>query len=1472
MSGVPGQRGPNRPTNPFAFPSTSTDQAAADPEGLRGGAPRVTKNLNSWLKHLKAQRSGVAGKSNVEKKANVSRVGSSTDRRDDREPERKKARVQPKEANQVEATQKATNSTKQNSNQPFRNQPVPPPRPRSPHLSLSSSKSSSHTFPPKKPAPAKNFCRSSAISASNPPSLVASTSRCRSPTPPNRSPSPAPPSRRRSSTSNPSKPSKARTKIRDAATPVRKTRSSGPAVHEEIPWGYKNGGALLGQPTHVQVRKRKQLEKQKAKVRGAAKRRRESKSARSKLDEADTEKQEEVARLEEELSLSTEGTDKEGENGSKRRKIAKERPETERKQVSVEKEKLLHQGNRKRKHEEDTATENRRPTKNKEEEDEESLQRDRKVSETPDFELNTGREEVAQIERVADDIESGESKTKPQIESTIKLVPSQFRNSLSILAPLQQPPNEKPTISPTIPSLSSLGLNLFSLSSLQNVPLAGRSLPPADFYPSSAKTHPSPTPFFFRPASSPEKVIGYQAVFSEPPQTLPATLPILPQASTHRRFLIKPSRVQPPPVVAKEPKPRKRDPALLSKEGWVVPERDVKIRANGRPPIWAVGRQELCESLSYFKSYQGGHYDRAERCHGYLLDGFPSANDRCEQNGKVIISHGGGNSRATSAGYVLHSSQERQGVRMRALQNCLDQQVPVILLAGNQYSFFPKLQEMGLKEGGNEVRYAVLGAYFVTHIWAEGEPVIDSSAPPDASKEEYFVRFKVRFEWVESQGTPWFHNVIGKEPDSFPAQSNPPPSQVTCSLCRTTHRAIYKGGITCYNETCRNFFRLPTGRMLPPSDLLYDSSMLNLSPNPPQNALLPQPIQPQTLQSLASSPSIRNYSRAAWRGFGCSECGRLSSRSEWLKLNCQECGAEVDATGSSVSIDELQKATRKEVRGRKPTAFGQPLIRLDSIPQRSLEGIEGYDGQTYELADGAKVHHLWPTLVEGYDEANRLFQGYQGKEAGKLFKRNPLTIHRAQGALLCQQFTWNGGKEYLHAIAAETYPFDESSSTPSLHDFENASDSSTRFAAPCAKEACDYLQSTVARVVSPDNVAQTAFNEILSVAYMEGGMMNYHDDGERGLGSVVASISLGADATMSFRRKEKKSKKKRNDSEPTPRGCKISLRLKLRHGDICIMEGPEMQKLFEHAVEPEGLRFAATARLVGPDHVRKSASRPQKFAGETTKPALENAEESLFSPAAPLVARPPLRSPTISLSLPAVVEQLDHPSLLSDNSLTSPPLKPSASDPLELSPLSSLTPSMVSTPELSSDLTSLDSSSDSSTPGSPISNGPGTPITVPDYVSQESCQSVTTVPSLKPENSNSATSSLRRMQEASERTAQLLSRTKCKKLPPQARGMSSKTFPPQSQAFFYSQSSQSSQNIPSFRTLERPTPYPRAHPYHWNPSYSANYTPYSQLLSQNSIPSSSSSFSQQGHKTLGTNSCLSSGRTLSTVNDGAGAR
>ncbi|GAA5932325.1 uncharacterized protein JCM15063_001191 [Sporobolomyces koalae] len=718
----------------------------------------------------------------------------------------------------------------------------------------------------------------------------------------------------------------------------------------------------------------------------------------------------------------------------------------------------------------------------------------------------------------------------------------------------------------------------------------------------------------------------------------------------------------PPRALSKENKPvskpvtrgRELDPALLSQQGWVLPERDVKIRKNGRPPIWAVGRQELCESLPYFQSYQGGHYDRKERCHGYLLDGYPSVNDRCVQGGRVIISHGGGNSHATTAGYVLHSNQERNNVRMRALQNCLDRKVPVVLLAGSQYSFFPRLKEMGVNsDGASHVRYCVLGAYFVTHIWAEGEPVVSD---PNEPIDRYFVRFKVRFEWVKSQGTPWFADVIGKDsqvhvlhphsrsfPDSTSLAASDPVKwrlQLLWMSMSTGKKSI------CYNETCPRFFRLEHGQLATPAQLDYDPSILNLSSvsgSPMQNALIPQPLEPRTLQSLVSSQAIRDHSRSSWRGFGCSECGRLSSRSEWLILKCHECGARVDATGVQVTIQTLR--LKPKHMGKATVAsqqVGDPILCYppEVVQQTLVKPVEGYKGHTFVLGNDAKVHHLWPDNPCAFVEADRLFQDYQGKAAGQLFKRNPLNCHRTQGSLLCQQFTWNGGQEYLHAIAVDTYPFAPESADSLI-------------AAPCAQDACEFLKRIVPLVVSRDKAADTIFNEILSVAYMEGGKMNYHDDGEVGLGSVVASISLGSDAVMSFRPREKKKDK---NSRPNAlaanvmatnaksRGSKAILKLRLAHGDILVMEGAGVQKHFEHAVEPKGLRFAATARLVGPDHVRRGRTVESKekkhkiaFGVSPTEPSETTVYEpfaGLWPPLRPVMRRSRISLPSISALAP----------------------------------------------------------------------------------------------------------------------------------------------------------------------------------------------------------------------------------------------
>ena len=48
------------------------------------------------------------------------------------------------------------------------------------------------------------------------------------------------------------------------------------------------------------------------------------------------------------------------------------------------------------------------------------------------------------------------------------------------------------------------------------------------------------------------------------------------------------------------------------------------------------------------------------------------------------------------------------------------------------------------------------------------------------------------------------------------------------------------------------------------------------------------------------------------------------------------------------------------------------------------------------------------------------------------------------------------------------------------------------------------------------------FNELLTAAYMEKQSMGFHTDGERGLGPVVASLSMGSPAIMKFRTLENK--------------------------------------------------------------------------------------------------------------------------------------------------------------------------------------------------------------------------------------------------------------------------------------------------------------------------------------------------------------
>ncbi|BGP14632.1 hypothetical protein JCM10213v2_002581 [Rhodosporidiobolus nylandii] len=905
-------------------------------------------------------------------------------------------------------------------------------------------------------------------------------------------------------------------------------------------------------------------------------------------------------------------------------------------------------------------------------------------------------------------------------------------------------------------------------------------------------------------------------------------LPLLPSPSSSipppPAAELKPVKLKPIKRAAQPPKPpkpkketaRTMHPALLSRDGWVECAKGLTLTKEGRPPVWAAGRQELCETLEYYKSYQGGHYDLQERCLGYLLDGFGTANDSgggCSEAAPVPSSassiplSASPSSSSTSSSvaapssrpaYRLAKDQTRSNLRMRALYNCYEKQVPVVLIAGSRWEFFPRLGGLGSSadsgtvgdegvEGARsegETRYAVLGHYWVSEIWAEGEPAgpakkkgqgksKDGQGEQEEEEKGYHVRFKVRFEWVAAQGKPWFADVIGPEAElspstsgvptspasltegifPFPASSpgpssvalaspapspasssessSPSPSMlfdaasptstvptspsgstfrgdgseqenrddaeamVTCATCSKPHKRIYEEEIECYNEECERFFLLD-GHIPNPASLTYAVPILSPYFTLPSTSLVPESIIPKTLQSLASTPSISDYSWAAWRGFGCSGCGRLSSRASWNVLRCAGCGVEVGARGRVFTAREFNGAPKKkkDLKGTARTVEVAPsaslsiplaLIPTHKFPSTSSAlrskrpaapsfvdssfdltplSLSGFTGYSVRLRKGASVHHLWPSAPEGYTEPDRLFEEYQGDEAGGLFTRNRLSTHKAAGSLLCQQFTFNAGEHYKHASRAATFPFPpdtaassssawtssaptssastSSASTSSASNFTDTShktgEERTLYAPQCAKDARDYLKSVVQKVVGPQR--QTEFNEILSVAYMTGGKMNYHDDGERGLGAYVASVSLGAAATMSFRPKAKKgktgAKQSAADDEPSltdddegetektsrqgkRRAC---LRVRLMHGDILIMDGEETQKSFEHMVEPEGLRFAATARFIGPDHLNpgpahRTTTYGSGFAAHSTVPSRFAYQDAVVAPDLP---------------------------------------------------------------------------------------------------------------------------------------------------------------------------------------------------------------------------------------------------------------
>ncbi|KAI9753079.1 MAG: sedoheptulose-7-phosphate:D-glyceraldehyde-3- phosphate transaldolase [Chaenotheca gracillima] len=622
----------------------------------------------------------------------------------------------------------------------------------------------------------------------------------------------------------------------------------------------------------------------------------------------------------------------------------------------------------------------------------------------------------------------------------------------------------------------------------------------------------------------------------------------------------------------------------------------------GRPEVWANSRQALCESLPYYQSYQGGGYTYQNHCYGFLVDGHGHFRDMV--NASVVITRaGGGLKRDISGKMVATREQHEESAQCKAVQKNIFHKKPVVMILGEGHSGAPCKPI---------APYCILGWFKPTHVWIE--------------KDEGHFFYKYRFEkydlaesswWVSKEQQP---SLFGK--DVLPAETS------TCASCHRSSPKIYAETWICLNEHCQDFWKL--GRGLKAEKLTYGRSFLRQSTSW-LGWKVPHPVK---LDFAFDEGKFYDTSIGSRKGFVCPQCSMCNSRTLWSRLVCTNaagCSFRRNVPPKPVQPESLADPNRLIGNGHADPMNTMDKDKDSPVIERPPQPIRGYRVHTYDFAEcGRLVHFISNKTINAIDGgANDMFREMQEVDVGLERRKMPST--KMKGDNYTNQFSLNFGVHYEYYVDVPTRSFEESCQ-----------------AVRAARTLLNWAGNDVVRNSDDDSEHFKEFNELLALGYFEKQKMNYHDDGEHGLGPTIATLSLGYPASMSLRMKAKyytgmsKTGSYVTKAPPVP-GClkyeqrkvaharldgvenaterqKIGekiirdlqlttkkrttcpplVNLTLRHGDIVIMHGFNLQKYYEHAVESqETIRFALTCRYVDPFSL-KPEHRPKPATATTT--------------------------------------------------------------------------------------------------------------------------------------------------------------------------------------------------------------------------------------------------------------------------------
>jgi hypothetical protein len=510
-----------------------------------------------------------------------------------------------------------------------------------------------------------------------------------------------------------------------------------------------------------------------------------------------------------------------------------------------------------------------------------------------------------------------------------------------------------------------------------------------------------------------------------------------------------------------------------------------KPKPTSEPEIWAADRQSLCETLPYFRAYKSAGYAKDNLARAFMFANI--ANPRDYTDPSVVISRAGGGMVYNPDTLQMESNRDQDESRLlKTLRKNIEQCNPVVIISDRSNPCMPS--ELPHK-------YCVLDYFKPTHIWAE------------KAKGKIFWRY--RFEKLNTKKASWWQPQNTEE--VAPLGSLSPPLVQTCSRCTKECQQVYLQGWMCTNADCPLLFKLPSGSgFVEPDEKSFDYDPRFLKQRTVWgNDDFEYPLIMDAKQISKHLVPGEDCMRAAWLGVVCPRCHRCIPRLKWTGWECPtpDCGYVKDAP--RVLIPAL--ATRDPFH---PLSSGFPISR-DVPPTGGFKLLAPLFIHPWRIhiyaheETGGAIFHFSPSqdVIEGPAGPDAMFEELQQEKMG--LDRRPLQ----HGSGYTRHHAINFGMTYKFAALTESESFEVAPRAV------RAARSRLNWAGKLAlalSRGKKNIDDEINKEWTPKE-----FNELLTLAYLEDQHINYHDDGEEGLGDTIATMSIGFGASMNIRMKKK---------------------------------------------------------------------------------------------------------------------------------------------------------------------------------------------------------------------------------------------------------------------------------------------------------------------------------------------------------------